>query len=295
MKRKEEDLLHKSKQIISNLLPDKIYLQIKFNRVFKRKLNLKNPQTFNEKMQWIKLYDRKPIYTKMVDKYEVREYIKEKIGEEYLIPLIGLYDKFDDIDFGQLPDQFVIKCTHDSGGLVVCRNKKELDIENAKEKINQSLKKNYFYSTREWPYKNVKPRIIIEKYMEDAKSKELVDYKFFCFDGEPKFIYISEGLENHSTAKISFLDMDFKRAKFERSDYKPFDIIPDKPKNFEKMKELTKILSKDITFLRVDLYEINGKIYFGELTFTPCGGYLPFKPKEYDKILGELIKLPIKK
>ena len=278
-----------------NLMPDKLYLKLKFRKEMGKRLNLKKPQTFNEKMQWLKLYDRKPIYTKMVDKYEAREYIKEKIGEEYLIPLIGVYNKFEDIDFKKLPNQFVIKCTHDSGGLVVCRDKIKLNLKKVKEKINNSLKRNYFYGGREWPYKNVKPRIIIEKYMEDAKSKELVDYKFFCFDGEPKFIYISEGLENHSTAKISFLDMDFKRAKFERSDYKPFDIIPDKPKNFEKMKELTKILSKNITFLRVDLYEINGKIYFGELTFTPCGGYLPFKPKEYDKILGELIKLPIKK
>lgn len=284
-------ILYDIKRACSNLIPDKLYLKMKYRKKMKEKLNLKNPQTFNEKMQWLKLYDRKPIYTKMVDKYEVREYIKEKIGEEYLIPLIGVYDNFDDIDFAGLPNQFVIKCTHDSGGLVVCRNKQELDITKAKEKINKCLKRNFYYFNREWPYKNVKPRIIIEKYMEDSKSKELVDYKFFCFNGEPKFIYISEGLENHETAKISFLDMDFKREKFKRTDYEDFKEIPKKPLNFDKMKELARILSKGHAFLRVDLYEINNNIYFSELTFTPCAGYLPFEPKEYDNILGEWIKL----
>lgn len=282
---------YKLKRFCLNLIPDKTYLKLKYKHKMGKKLDLENPQTFNEKMQWLKLYDRNPLYTKLVDKYEVREYIKEKIGEEYLIPLLGVYDNFDDIDFAKLPNQFVIKCTHDSGGLVVCRDKQKLDLKKAKVKINKCLKNNFYYYNREWPYKNVKPRIIIEKYMEDTNSKELVDYKFFCFNGQPKFIYVSEGLENHETAKISFVNMEFEREKFKRTDYKDFETIPSRPKNFEEMKEISKILSHDVRFLRVDLYEINGKVYFGELTFTPCAGFLPFEPKEYDKIIGEWIDL----
>jgi len=285
------NLAYNIKRSCLNLIPDKTYLKMKYKLKMRKKLDLKNPKTFNEKMQWLKLYDRKPIYTKMVDKYEVREYIKEKIGEEYLIPLIGVYDSFDDINFELLPNQFVIKCTHDSGGLVVCRNKEKLDLEKARKKINNSLKRNFYYYNREWPYKDVKPRIIIEKYMEDSKSKELIDYKFFCFNGVPKFIYISEGLEDHSTAKISFLNMNFEMEKFKRTDYKAFEKLPEKPETFEKMVAIAKILSQGHAFLRVDLYEINGKIYFGELTFTPCGGYLPFDPEEYDITLGEWIDL----
>lgn len=277
------------------LLSDKLYLIIIYKLRMGKNIDLKNPQTFNEKLQWLKLYDRNPKYTKMVDKYEVKEYIKEKIGEEYLIPTLGVYNNFDEIDFDKLPNQFVIKCTHDSGGLVICRDKKKINLKEAKMKINSSLKRNYYYSTREWPYKNVKPRIIIEKYMEDKEQKTLKDYKFYCFYGEPKFLYVSEGLENHKTAKISFFDMDFNFAGFGRKDFNQFDKKIKKPNNFKKMQELAKRLSTGHTFLRVDFYEINDKIYFGELTFTPCAGFCPFDPEEYDKILGDMLILPIGK
>lgn len=279
-----------------NSMADEKYLKKKFKVRMGKELNLKNPKTFNEKLQWLKLYDRKDEYITMVDKYEVKSYIADKIGEEYIIPTLGVWDKFEDIDFDKLPDQFVLKCTHDSGGLVICKDKNKLDINAAKEKINNCLKKNFYYWGREWPYKNVKPRIIAEEYMENIENgvEGLRDYKFYCVDGDVKYLYVSEGLEDHSTAKISFLTVDWKFAEFGRSDYKGFDELPQKPKNFDKMIVLAKELSKGFAFLRVDLYEINGKVYFSELTFSPCGGFMPFAPAEWDYKFGEYIKLPDK-
>ena len=284
-------LLIDRKTKILHLLPDKIYLKLMFRIKMHKRLNLENPQTFNEKLQWLKLYDRNPDYTKMVDKYEAKKYVADIIGEEYIIPTLGIYDKFEDIDFSKLPKQFVIKCTHDSGGLVICRDKDKLDIANAKKKIENSLKHNYYYHGREWPYKNVKPRIIIEQYMEDYKNSSLVDYKFFCFNGEPQIMYVSEGLENHATASISFYDMDFNEVDIKRSDYKKFEKKPEIPLNFENMKEFSKILSKDIPHLRCDWYEINKKLYFGELTFSTCGGYIPFENEKMDYEIGNMLKL----
>ena len=276
-------------------LDDKKYLKIKYYLKMKKKLNLENPQTFNEKLQWLKLYDRNPEYTKMVDKNEAKKYVSKIIGEEYIIPTLGLYNNFDEINFEKLPNQFVIKCTHDSGGNIICKDKEKLNMKVAKKKIEKCLKQNYYNLGREWPYKNVKPRIIIEKYMATEKQPELIDYKFFCFNGEPKFIYVSEGLSNHKTAKISFVDMDYKKTEFYRKDYRAFDKLPSKPKNFEKMKELAKKLSKNIPFVRVDFYEIENKVFFSELTFYPCAGYVPFEPEKYDEILGDMLELPKEK
>lgn len=280
---------------LSRILPDPLFLRLKYFLKMKKILNLKNPKTFNEKLQWLKLHDRRPEYTKMVDKYEAREYIKEKIGEEYLIPLLGVWDSFDEIDFDKLPDQFVLKCNHDSGGLIVCRDKNKLNIEEARRKISKCLKNNYYWSGREWPYKNVKPRIIAEKYMVDEFSEKpergLIDYKFYCFEGTPKFAYVSDGLEDHSTANINFVTMDWEKAPFRRLDFKEFDVLPKKPEHFEKMVQLSKILSKNIHFVRVDFYEINGKVYFGELTFFPGGGLVNISPKEWDAKIGKYICL----
>lgn len=270
---------------------DEKYIKKEYYFNTNKELDLSCPRTFNEKLQWLKLYDRKDIYTTMVDKAEVKKYVANIIGEEYIIPTIGIYDRFDEIDFNKLPSQFVIKCTHDSGGIVICKNKATLDIVATRKKINKFLKRKYYYVHREWPYKNVKPRIIVEKYMEDGDSKTMRDYKFFCFNGKPKIMYLSEGLENHKTAKMSFYDMDMKATDCSRSDYTPLDYIPEKPKNFEKMKEFSGILSRDIPHLRVDWYEINGKLYFGELTFTTCAGYVPFGDYGWDRKLGDLIDL----
>ncbi len=271
-------------------LTDKKYLEYRFLSEMGYKLNLKNPQTFNEKLQWLKLYDRNPEYTKMVDKYEVREYIKEKIGEEYLIPLIGVYDKFDDIDFDKLPNQFVIKCNHDSGGLIICKDKNRLDIETARKKINRSLKTNYYYSGREWPYKNVKPRIIIEKYMEDSNKSDLIDYKLFCFNGIPKIVLVCSERFSSSNMCETWFDMNWKLIDMTESGHR-VDSTISKPKQLKKMVELSKKLSKNIPFIRVDWYEIGDKLYFGELTFYPASGFEKFEPKEWNKKIGDMLSI----
>ena len=273
----------------SFFLPDKVYLKWKFRLIMGYKLNLRNPQTFNEKLQWLKLYDRNPEYTKMVDKYEVRKYIKEKIGEEYLIPILGVCERFDDIDFDNLPNKFVIKCNHDSGGLVICKDKSKLDIESARRKINSSLKRNYYYSGREWPYKNVKPKILIEKYMEDKVNKELIDYKIMCFNGKPKFSFTCT--ERYKGGlKVTFFDLNWEKMTFTRH-YPSSDIKINKPINYDKMLDFSKKLSENIPFVRVDWYEINGKLYFGELTFYPGCGFEEFEHKEWDLKIGKYIDL----
>lgn len=276
-------------------MKDETYLKIAYHVRMHKKLNLDNPQTFNEKLQWLKLYERRPEYTRMVDKYEGKKYVAEKIGEEFIIPTLGVWERFCDIDFDALPEQFVLKCTHDSGGLVICTDKSKLDIEAARKKINLCLKHNYFYGMREWPYKNVKPRIIAEPYMSDVSGCGLRDYKFYCFDGIPRFLYISEGLENHATARISFVNRDWSFAKYERSDYLPFKTLPEKPEKFDEMLDLAARLSENQPFLRVDLYQINGRVYFSELTFFPCSGFLPFKNPCHDMEVGQMLNLPSKR
>ena len=420
-----------------NWMPDELYLKKEFKLLMGRELNLKNPQTFNEKLQWLKLYNRKPEYTTMVDKYAAKQYVADRIGEQYIIPTLGVWSRFDDIDFDALPNQFVLKCTHDSGGLVICKDKSTFDKAAAKRKIEHCLRRKYYYIHREWPYKNVPPRIIAEKYMSDGVSDELSDYKlmcfngkvkatfvcdsrfskdglhitfydadwtrmpfereghpssdseinkpatynemikvaekladkipflrvdfyevkgkpyfgemtffpaggnekfkpdewdkklgewinlpdggililnshytlwlhsasfeestslkdykFYCFNGEPHYLYVSDHMEDHTKARVGFVDTNWEKAPFGRTDYKEFDTIPDKPDHFDDMKQLVKKLAKDVPFLRVDLYEVNGQIYFGELTFHPCAGLMPFKPEEWDEKVGELIVLP---
>ncbi len=272
-------------------ISDKNFLKIKYRYIMNKKLNLKNPKTFNEKLQWLKLYDRNPMYTKMVDKYEVRKYIEEKIGKEYLIPLIGVYDRFEDIDFNKLPNQFVIKCNHDSGGLVICKNKKNLDIKKTQSKITQSLKRNYYYSGREWPYKNIKPRIVIEKYMQDIDDNDLIDYKVMCFNGEPLYTFVYSERFSNDGVKATFYDKDWNVLEFKRNFADSKKKIK-KPLNYEKMLEFSKVIAKDIPFVRVDWYEVNRKLYFGEITFFPSSGFGAFNPQEWDLKLGNQIKLP---
>lgn len=272
------------------LISDKFLLKNLYRVRMGKKLRLNNPQTYNEKLQWLKLYDRKPEYTKMVDKYEVKEYVAEKIGEEYIIPTLGVWERFEDIDFEKLPDQFVLKCTHDSGGLAICTNKETFDFEGAKEKINRCLKRNYFWRSREWPYKNVKPRVIAETYMEDAKTGELPDYKFFCFDGKVKAMFIATERQSDEETKFDFFDENFNHLPFTNG-HPNAEKMPEKPEHFEEMKELAEKLSVGIPQVRVDFYEVNGKIYFGELTFFHWSGMMPFEPEEWDYKLGQEIKL----
>lgn len=272
-------------------LSDKKFLDICFQYYLGRKINWDNPKTYNEKLQWLKVYDRKDIYTMMVDKYEAKKYVATIIGDEYIIPTLGVYENFDDIDFSKLPNKFVMKCTHDSGGLVICTNKKNFDYRKARKKIENSLKVNYYNCWREWPYKNVKPRIIIEKYLKSDNSTGLDDYKFFCFNGEVKLLFVAtDRMNTKEETKFDFFDANYNHLPI-RNGHPNSKSIPPKPKKFEEMKRIASLLSQGIPHLRVDLYESNGKIYFGELTFSHWAGMVPFDPKTYDELLGSWIDI----
>lgn len=277
---------------VLNLLPDFFYLKLIYRIRIGRKLNLKNPQTYTEKIQWIKLFDRNPLYTKLVDKYEVKKYVANTIGTQYIIPTIGVWESFDDIKFDELPEQFVLKCTHDSGGLIICKNKSQLDIKAAKEKIEKCLNRSYYWHGREWPYKNVKPRIIAEEYMEDTETQELRDYKFFAFDGETKALFIATDRQKKGEeTKFDFFDSNFQHLPLING-HPNATIVPKKPVHFDEMKRLAGILSKGFPEVRVDFYEVNGKIYFGELTFAHWSGLTPFEPEKWDYRFGSWINLP---
>ena len=274
-----------------NSMPDRDYLERKFEALMGAPLHLDAPQTFNEKLQWLKLYDRNPLYTKLVDKYEVRKYIAEKIGEEYLIPLVGgPWNSPEEIDFDALPDQFVLKCTHDCGSVMVCRDKSKFDIENAKNRLGKHLKRNYSLSCREWPYKGVVPRIIAEKYMEDPSAENLNVYKIFCFNGEPK---IFQTIQNDKIPQetIDYFDTEWSLLTL-RQNFQNSPVPLKKPATLGKMLELAAKLSSGHAFIRTDLYEINGKVYFSELTFYSDAGFASFEPSDWDDTLGSWIKLP---
>lgn len=279
-----------SKPWVSRLFSDKAYLKLKYRLIMGKKLDLENPKTFNEKLQWLKLYNRKEEYSIMADKYSVRKYIAEKIGEEYLVPLIGAWDSADDIDFDKLPDKFVLKCNHNSGlGMCICKDKSKLDTEKVRKELNSGLREKYFYGGREWCYKNIKPRIIAEQYLSDESGAELKDYKFMCFNGKVECSFVcSERFD--SGLKVTFFDSNWKRLPFERH-YPTSEYEISKPKNFEKMVALAESLAKDIPFVRVDFYNVDGKIYFGEMTFYPGSGFEEFTPEVWDYKLGDLINL----
>ena len=276
----------------AKLWSDKIYLKIVFPLRVGYKLNLKTPRTFNEKLQWLKLYYRQPIMSQMVDKIEAKKYVAKIIGEEYIIPTIGVWEDVDQIDFDKLPNQFVLKCTHDSGGIVVCSDKNKLNISAARYKLKKALQTTYYYFNREWHYKNVPHRILCEQYMVDESGYELKDYKWFCFNGEAKAMFIASDRQvQGEETKFDFFDMDFNHLPIINGHPNSSKRMP-KPDGFEKMKQLAEQLSKGFPHLRVDFYDINGKIYFGELTFFHFSGMTPFKPKEWDYTLGQWIKLP---
>lgn len=274
---------------IYDYLSDEEYVKRKYRACFGRKLNLENPQTFNEKLQWLKLYDRKPEYTRMVDKYRVREYIAQTIGEEYLIPLLGVWEDPEDIDFDALPDQFVLKCNHNSGlGMCICKDKSKLDIKKVKRELKKGLKQDYYLTGREWPYKDVPRRIIAEKYMVDESGTELKDYKVMCFGGQPQIIQLHRGrFANHT---LDFYDTQWNRVCFTR-DCAQSNEMWGKPHFLEDMLLCSKKLSQGIPQLRVDWYFAEGRLYFGELTFFPTSGFCGMKPERWDYILGQWIDL----
>ena len=277
-------------RFVFSLIPDSLWIRIQFRRKVGFWPNLKNPKTFNEKLQWLKLHDRNPLYTKLVDKYEVKSIVAEKIGDEYVIPTLGVWDKFDDIVFDELPNQFVLKCTHDSGGLFVVKDKSKLDLVVARKTINRCLKMNYYWALREWPYKNVRPRIIAEKYMEDESGYELKDYKIFCFNGVPKALFIATDRGVHKT-KFDFFDVNLNHIPMKQHyPNNPNIRIPD-PEGIKKMFELARVLTKDFRHCRADFYDINGKIYFGELTFSHFSGMQAMEPAEWDEKFGSWLDL----
>ena len=273
------------------LFSDKQFLKVIYRKLMGSELNLECPQTFSEKLQWLKLYDRKPEYTRMVDKYEAKKYVAGIIGDEYIIPTLAVYNSTAEIDLDALPDRFVLKCTHDSGSVAICKDKKTFKRDEAFAMLERGLKKNYFWENREWPYKNVKPRIIAETYMEDIGTGELRDYKFFCFDGKVKALFIAEDRQGDEETKFDFFDADFHHLDI-RNGHPNANVPPAKPLSFEKMKEMAEKLSQNIPHLRVDFYEANGKIYFGELTFSHWSGFTPFEPEEWDLTFGQWLKLP---
>lgn len=276
-----------------HFLPDKAYLSIMYRAYLGKKLNWKNPKTFNEKLQWLKLYDRNPAYCSMVDKYAAKQFAAERIGSQYVVPLLaGPWDSFDEIDFDALPEQFVLKTTHDCGGVWICTDKQKLDKRAAKAFFRKHLKNNYYLSGREWPYKNVKPRIFAELFLSELGNDDLRDYKFFCFDGVPKLMFIaSERQSQDQETKFDFYDMDFNHLPIINGHpNSPHPIV--KPENFERMKELAAVLSDGIPHLRVDFYECGGRLYLGELTFSHWSGFIAFEPDEWDERIGSWIKLP---
>lgn len=277
-------------------MEDERYVRLLYRSQMGKKLDLEAPKTYNEKLQWLKLYDRRPEYIPLVDKYAVREHIAKTVGEEYLVPLVGgPWDSFSEIDFDKLPRQFVLKCTHDSGGLVICRDKASLDREKAREKIEKCQRRNYCDFSREWPYKHVKPRIIAEAYLEDSVTKELRDYKFFAFDGRVKLLFVaSERQKEGAETKFDFFDMDYNHLELING-HPNAAVTPEKPAGFEKMKALAEKLSRGIPHVRVDFYEVDGKVYFGELTLFHWSGIVPFEPASWDETLGSWIKLPPKR
>ena len=258
-----------------------------------KELNLEDPQTYTEKLQWLKLYDHRPEYALMVDKYAAKQYVAEKIGAEYVIPVLGVWERVEDIDFDALPNQFVLKTTHDSGGIVVCKDKDTLKIPAAKRRLRYFLKRNYYNHNREWPYKHVPHRIIAESYMEDQSTQELRDYKFFTFGGVPKVLYIAQGRGKGEPTVADFFDMEFNHLPF-TIDHDMAPVPPEKPVCFEEMKRLAAVLSQGTPQLRVDFYEVDGKIYFGEMTFFHCSGMEAFHPESWDQKFGDWVILPEK-
>ena len=254
-------------------------------------LDLDNPVSFNEKIQWIKLNDRNPLYTKMVDKYEAKELFKKKIDEKYIIKTIGIYENYDQIDFGALPKQFVMKTTHDSGGVIVCKDKNNFNYEYARKLINNHLSVNYYWCAREWAYKDVKPRILIEEYLDSLEKESSAEFKFFCFDGKAKFILVCTGMGHGSERTNDYYDLEFNHLPMSGT-YPNSGKTISRPSELDEMINIAEKISEGIIHLRVDLYLTEGKIYIGEATFYNDAGYCNFSPKEWDKKFGEFIHLP---
>ena len=277
---------------LAPFISDERFVKWKYYLNFRKKLNLNNPKTFNEKLQWLKLYDRHEEYTQMVDKFEAKKYVASIIGDEFIIPTLGVYDSFDEINFDELPNQFVMKCTHNSGGIIICRDKTLLDIAHARKQITKWLKKNPYWGNREFPYKNVRPRVIIEKYMEQENGESLRDYKVLCFHGKAKLIELHRFRYTENQTQ-DFYDVNWNKTSISQGGgfIDKSSILFPRPKNLEKMLKLSELLTKDMIHCRVDWYNIEGILYFGELTFFDGSGLDPFDDEKDDLLLGSWIKI----
>lgn len=282
-------------KVFAFLYSDKEYLSKMFKYRMGYPIDWANPRTYSEKLQWLKIYDHNPLYTQLVDKYEVKNYVKEKIGCEYIAKLIGVWDFPEQIDYDSLPEKFVLKTTHGGGncGVIICKDKSKLDKERTKQILESSMKYNLYRDSREWPYKNVKRRIIAEEYLEDAATKDLRDYKFFCFNGIIKALFVATDRQTRTEPFFNFFDENYNSLDFKQG-HPRADVPPVKPSNFEEMKALAKKLSEGFPHVRVDLYEANNRIYFGELTFYHFGGMVKFEPEEWDNKFGSWLDLPKK-
>lgn len=275
---------------------DEVYIKLKWKLNMNYPLNLENPRTFSEKLQWLKLYYHNPLYTTMVDKVAVKDYVGGILGEEYIIPTLAVYDRPDDIDWDNLPEKFVLKCTNDSNSVVICKDKSKLDRQGVIKKYKKALKHNYYYQGREWPYKNVPRKIIAEKYIDPVPGrKDLPDYKFFCFNGKMKMMFIATDRQvPGEEVKFDFFDAEFNHLPFTQG-HQQAKTKPSKPKNFEVMKQAAEKLSKGLPHARIDFYDIGDKVLFGEITLFHFGGVTPFNPEEWDKRIGEMLTLPTEK
>jgi len=291
----KRELFHRIRKLLAKYLPsslfwDEFYMKSTYRLFFGKKLNLKNPQTFNEKLRWLILYDRNPLYSKLADKFLVREYVSERICSTYLKPIIGLYTKPEEIDWEALPNRFAIKMTHGSHMNLIIEDKNDTSKEQCFSKIRKWLKSNFYYQHREWHYKDIEPKILIEEYLEPSTKNNLLELNFYCFHGRPIFIEANVSID--SVSYRSYLNCDWQVQPF----LARYELPPKptkKPLKFEEMIDLTEKLSDGLRFCRVDLLYVDKKILFGELTLTPGAGYIEFKPKKYDKIFGDLINLEL--
>ena len=272
-------------------LSDEEFLKKVFPKYMGYPLDLENPKTFSEKLQWLKVNYREPIQTVMVDKYEAKHFIAQRVGDQYIIPTLAIWDSVEDIDFDALPNQFVLKCTHDSGGIVICKDKSSLDREDAKAKLSASLQRDYSRIAREWPYKDVPRRIIAEEYLSELGNNEILDYKMYCFHGEPKITVVCSDRFSKTGTRMNFYDIDWKPMGIHFGHYPPLSTEFLRPETYDEMLRLAMELSKDCPFLRVDFYEIKGRLYIGELTFYPGAGLEQFRPITKDYELGEWLHL----
>lgn len=278
--------------LTARLWPAELYLKCYYYLHLHEWPNLKHPQNFTEKLNWLKLHDRRPLYTKLADKCEVKKYVSEKIGSDKIIPLLGVWDHFNEIDFDQLPDQFVLKCTHDSGGFRICKDRSNFDQEEARQFFNIELRKNYYWNKREWVYKDIKPRIIAEPYIDSLGKPESFEYKLTCMNGVCKVFTICTGIA-HSDFELrtnDHYDRDFNHLPwyaYYKNSKKPVQIPP----QAKEMIEYAEILSEGIPQVRVDFYVINDKVYFGEMTFYTWAGIIEFTPPEWNDIMGSWLDL----